>query len=533
MPENPVEIEKRVWALFDSGNVRAALAACQDLNQRFPDFTSGWRSASQLALKINQPSVALHAIEQALVLEPECLEWLLQKAVCLSRLNHLDLLSVQIAKMRNADFTSDYQCSTFALLLTKIGKYEQAREYYQQAITFKPNDSQHHYNLASVYRFLGNVELAEKSYDTAIALNPLDCEAYRLRSELRQQTVQENNIDSLNRVLDKYSLPLQGKAQIYYALAKEWEDLSEHKKSFEAVSHGAKARRSSFQYSPESDLSTLKKIRDVFTSEIFSGVDNPLPSSKPVGVTPIFILGLPRTGTTLVERILASHDDVISAGELNNFSFSLVRQIQAETGAKNLSKERLVELSKNTDFGAIGNAYMESTLPVRDKYPFFIDKLPLNYLYLGLITLALPNAKIVNLQRHPLDACYAMYKQLFKDAYPFSYDLEELGRYYVEYQRLMEHWNRVLPGYIHTVRYENLVDDVENYSKQVVEYCGLSWQEKCLDFHTSKEASTTASAIQIREPIYTRSVGRWKHYRNELAPLIRILTEEGVAIDGL
>jgi hypothetical protein len=162
------------------------------------------------------------------------------------------------------------------------------------------------------------------------------------------------------------------------------------------------------------------------------------------------------------------------------------------------------------------------------KTPRFIDKMPLNFLYAGLIHRALPGAKIVHLQRHPLDTCYAIYKTLFRDAYPFSYSLEELGRYYLAYRGLMAHWESVMPGVIHTVTYEALVDDVERESRRLLEYCDLPWEDGCLRFYENRVASTTASASQVREPVYQSSVGKWHCYREQLQPLREILEQAGV-----
>jgi len=191
----------------------------------------------------------------------------------------------------------------------------------------------------------------------------------------------------------------------------------------------------------------------------------------------------------------------------------------------------LVRSSSSLDFRQLGETYIKSTRPFTGNTPRFIDKLPLNFLYIGLIRLALPNATIINLQRNPMDTCYAIYKQLFVDAYPYSYDLEELARYYVAYHQLMEHWRDVLPGVIHTVRYEEFVDDVEHHTRQLLEACGLEWQPECLKFYENKEASTTASTAQIRRPVYKSSVGKWREYEEQLQPVVRILKNAGIPLD--
>jgi hypothetical protein len=237
---------------------------------------------------------------------------------------------------------------------------------------------------------------------------------------------------------------------------------------------------------------------------------------------------MPRTGTTLVERILASHTDVFAAGELNNFAAQLMTMLRSQNSDKRVSRDEMVQLSAELDFKQLGESYVKSTRPFTGKTPRFIDKMPLNYLYAGLIHLALPNARIINLRRDPMDTCYAIYKQLFVDAYPFSYDLEELAKYFVAYHQLMGHWNLVLPGVIHTVTYEHLVDDFEAEARKLLEFCGLDWQSQCLKFYENKEASTTASTVQVRQPVYQSSVGKWRNYEQQLQPVVDILRQGGV-----
>jgi len=204
--------------------------------------------------------------------------------------------------------------------------------------------------------------------------------------------------------------------------------------------------------------------------------------------------------------------------------------LHAKNAGERLSRDDMVRSSAVLDFQKLGETYIRSTRPFTGKTARFIDKLPLNFLYIGLIHLALPNAAIINLQRNPVDTCYAIYKQLFVDAYPYSYDLEELARYYVAYHQLMEHWNEVLPGVIHTVRYEDLVDDIETNTRQLLDVCGLEWQPECLKFYENKEASTTASTAQIRRPVYKSSVGKWREYEQQLQPVVEILQKAGINV---
>jgi hypothetical protein len=201
--------------------------------------------------------------------------------------------------------------------------------------------------------------------------------------------------------------------------------------------------------------------------------------------------------------------------------------LKAKSAARKMSRDEMVVASADLDFAALGDAYLQSTRPLTGRTPRFVDKMPLNFLYVGLIRLALPNAKIIHLQRDAMDTCYAIYKQLFVDAYPFSYRLEELAQYYVGYRQLMEHWNAVLPGVVHTVHYEALVADLESESRRLLNFCGLEWQSQCLQFHKNPDASTTASTAQIRRPIYSSSIGKWRNYEQQLQPVADILQKAG------
>jgi len=519
-------LEIRVWELLGDKKVEQAIATCRELNRNYPQFASGWHTTSQLAMKINNPPMALKAIERALAIEPQKPAWLLQKALCLARLGQTRQLDQVVGQLTVQQMQTAYQCSTLAMLLTQLEKRRQALPLYRKAISLQPDNAQHHYNAAVLQRSLGEIDSAEHHFDQAIKLNPADYEAYKVRSELRTQSVDKNHVQALERLLQEGIEDKKGRANICYALAKELEDLDEAERSFTYLKQGADSRRSSMQYDVQRDLETMAAIQKSYPAALFDGQIEGDSNAEA-----IFILGLPRTGTTLVERILASHTEVHSAGELNNFTVRMMKQLKTLASSQKLPRDQQVALSAGLDFAALGKNYIDSTRPLTGHTAHFIDKLPLNYLYTGLIHLALPNAKIINLKRHPLDTCYAIYKQLFIDGYPFSYDLEELGRYFIAYHRLMEHWNKVMPAVIHTLTYEELVADVEGESRRLLAFCGLEWQAQCLKYYESKEASTTASSVQVRQPVYQSSVARWRRYERQLAPLIRLLEAARIELE--
>jgi Tfp pilus assembly protein PilF len=527
VPAAARSLDERVWNHIENNEVREAIDNCERLNKDYPGFAPGWNTASHIAMRANKPLLALAAIEKALALDPENTAWLLQEATCLSRLGQLEQLAEKVALLKKRKLKTVYQLSALGMLLTQLEQRAEAVKYYERAAAMQPNEAKHYYNIACLQRSLGDLEAAESNFDKTIELNTTDYEAFKLRSDLRSQTPENNHVDSLAAMLEKGIDDPRGAVQVCFALAKELEDLGESERSFHYLKMGADARRSLMKYDVSRDVSTMSVIRDTFGPNLFDGSipghDSP---------EPIFVLGLPRTGTTLVERILASHSDVYAAGELNNFSLLMSQQAKQLAGDKKLTRDEMVQLSANLNFQDLGAAYIESTRPLTGSTARFIDKLPLNYLYVGLIHLALPNAKIIVLNRDSLDTCYAIYKQLFTNAYPFSYRLDELAEYYVAYHRLMEHWQTVLPGKIHKIDYESLVNDIDGESRKLVEFCNLEWQEQCLKYYENKEASTTASTVQVRQPVYQSSVGKWRRVREQMQPVVDIIQRAGIEFDN-
>jgi tetratricopeptide (TPR) repeat protein len=399
---------------------------------------------------------------------------------------------------------------------------------YKKAVSLSPENTNFIYNLAACQRMMGDFTAAEENCDRVIRINPQHYEAYFVRSDLKKWSAQNNHIHQMKQRLAEGVQGLRGEAYLRFALAKESEDIAEYAESFEYRASACRLQRESMRYRVEDDTETIDHVIRFHTEEALGKASSHRSCSSD---EPIFVLGLPRSGTTLVERIISSHSAVYSAGELNEFAYTLVRAAKSQLGQKNLSKLQLVERSLSLDLKLLGQSYLQSTRPRTGYTPKFIDKLPLNYLYCGLIHAALPNAKIILLQRNPMDVCYAVYKTLFTLPYPFSYDLKELGTYYLAYRRLIDHWQSILGQSMLTVSYEHLVHNQEAETRRIISYCGLSWEDTCLDFQNNDTASSTASAVQVRQPIYTSSLGQWRNYENQLQPLIDIFEQHGISVE--
>ena len=406
-----------------------------------------------------------------------------------------------------------------AQLYTHLNRHEDAARCSRRAVSLAPENPGYLYNLSTALIAVGQIEEAEAVLDRVIARAPSDYDAYYNRATLRKQSPAHNHVADLERLVAQ--APAKGEVALNYALAKELEDLGEYARAFLHLQRGASARRKRLSYRVEDDVETMDEIARAFDKEFFAS-----PRAGHGDTRPIFVLGLPRSGTTLVDRILSSHRAVTSLGELSNFAVALVRQAGAAQG-----KRELIRKSATLDFAALGEAYGRSVGAIDAVAERLIDKTPVNFLYLGLIAMALPNARIVHVRRGAMDVCYAMYKTLFRMAYPFSYDLNDLGRYYLAYRKLMAHWRTVLPERFLDLDYEDLIANQEDVSRRLVAHCGLEWDDACLSFERNASPSLTASAAQVRRPLYRSSMGLWRRYASELAPLRDVLQRGGIEVE--
>jgi tetratricopeptide (TPR) repeat protein len=520
-PPAAVARQKDITRLVQRGEVAAAERLCRALIAEFPQFAPGWSSASLIALRRGESAQALRLIDEALARAPQEAHFLLHRAHCLLALQRVvDALACAGQAERAAQHDAGV-LNAIGTFYSLAGEHGRALAVYSRAIDVQPGESRHWFNRAAVRRFLGELAQAESDYDRAIALAPRDFEAYLNRSELRPQSAARNHVAELEGILASGVGDWRGEVQLRYALAKEYEDLADHTRSWRELTCGARLRRAHLQYDINRDVATAGWIMEAYPAA-------PPSVEAAARPTPIFIVGLPRSGSTLVERILGSHSSVFAAGELPHFAAALVDAVRARNGGRALSRQELVAASRDIDYAALGADYLARTRAQAAQRARFTDKMPLNYLYCGLIRRALPGAPIVHVVRHPLAVCYAMYKTLFHDGYPFSYDLHEIALYYGAYRRLMNHWRATLSHGIIEVSYERLVRDPQGEARGLLEACGLEWEEGCLAFHRNPSATTTASAPQVRRPIYDSSVAQWRHYAHELEDLHRELIAAGI-----
>ncbi|HEV8334665.1 MAG TPA: sulfotransferase [Steroidobacteraceae bacterium] len=418
--------------------------------------------------------------------------------------------------------------NALAHALQLLGHYERSNEMYRRAAALSPDDWRFWHNLASSERSLGRLQEAEAACDRTIALDRTRYANYLLRSELRVQTDDRNHVAGMQRELARPDVDDRARMFLGYALAKELDDLKRYDEAFQYLAEASRIRRRNLQYNVAGDQRKLLRIEEVFPKSLVRATSADVVGSSRF----IFIIGLPRSGTTLLEHMLTGLAGVRSNGETENFSQALMAEAARDRGD-------VFAGAAAADPAAVAAGYAKLADPHPSPPPpgggglgggSIIEKLPMNYLYLGAIHRALPNAKLVIVNREPLDSCFAMYRTLFGEAYPFSYDFEDLANYYAAYERLMNHWRACLGDTLCEITYEDLVKSPAQVGARVAAYCGLQWSERAVQVQDRTTVSLTASAAQIRRPIYSSSTGRWRRYGRHLEPLIQALRRLHVAV---
>jgi tetratricopeptide (TPR) repeat protein len=404
---------------------------------------------------------------------------------------------------------------TVGVVLSRVGAHEEAVAPFSRAVERSPGNPSYQYNLGAALQFAGDFAGAERAYRAALAADPSAYRAWSSLAQLKPAPFSEEELGALERALEG-ALEVDAELHVCHALAKHYEDIGGYERAFAYLGRGKRRKRATLHYSFAEDERLFAAARQA--------ADAPLRGAGHASNEPIFIVGMPRTGTTLVERILSSHPYVFSAGELMNFGLTVKRM--TATRSNRVLDEETLYAAVSLDRSELGRRYVESTRPRTGKTPRFIDKLPLNFFYVDLIRRALPHAKIICLRRNKFDTCLSNYRQLFAtnfSYYDYAYDLLDTGRFYLAFDALVQHWTRSAGTSFTEVRYEDLVEHTEREARRLVEFCGLEWTAACLEFHSNAAPVATASSVQVREPIYRKAVGRWRSYEAQLEPLRRLL----------
>lgn len=413
----------------------------------------------------------------------------------------------------------------FGLIFSQLGRYTHVLACFRRAVAGDPRSDRHLFNLAVAERTFGDLEASERHCDQVLARNPGFYDAYFIRADLRKQTREHNHIGEMEALVAGGIGNARGEIMVRFALGKECEDVGDHRRAILHINAGAALKRRSLNYNVRGNVAVIDRVIRAQTREVLDAAAARL---DPDGVTrddPIFIVGLPRSGTTLIERIVTGHSRVAAAGELSTLPNELTRAAKAAGITRG---GEWVERLDAIDLTFVGRAYSrvsrEIGIPDNQR---LTDKYPPNFLYCGVIRSSFPNARIIALKRRPMDSCYAMYKQLFDGSFfPYSYDFNDLAEYYAAFRRLMKHWRSALPeDRFLEVSYEDIVADLDGQSRALMGFLGLPWEDDILRFHESKAPVSTASAVQVRQPIYASSIGKWRSYADELEPLRARLAE--------
>ena len=517
------------------GQLREAHKHCLAILKMDQTFADAWFLCGVIASHNGQHAKAVEIIENAVKLAPDNAEYRTELGKNLIASNQTEWALREAQTALSLDPLKPAVLNTLGTVFSHAGEHKSALLCFTRAAQLLEEraggtkelsiqwQADFYFNSAASMQFAGHFAEAEQAYERAITLQPLMFKAHSALSTLRRQTSTDNHLKRLHELRSKVSGP-RDQLHLGHAIAKEQEDLGHYEDAFKHLTWAKQAQSAAGSYSAQSDKELFAGVRQLFSQEVFdtlrAGCDNP---------EPIFIVGMPRTGTTLVEQILSSHSQVYAAGELQNFPLQVNRLTGSSTN--NAFNIETLEKSLQLESSVLGSAYIDSTRPRTGRSQHFIDKLPLNFVFLGLIKLALPNAKLVCLRRDPMDTCLSNYRQMFAvnfKHYKYNLDLLDCGRYYIQFDQLMQHWRKVMPGAVHEVEYEALVSHPEQVSRDLLAYCNLSWEEDCLSFHQRKTSVATPSAVQVRQGIYTSSVNRWQSYGEAMKPLHELLKSAGL-----
>jgi Tfp pilus assembly protein PilF len=517
------------------GHLREAHEHCLAILAHDPNFADAWFLCGVIAARNGLPRKAADIFRRAIALAPRQAEYhaeLGKQLIALREPREALATATAALSLVPADAPT---LNTLGTVFSHCGEHERALACYEQAVLalgHQPGGlsarwrADLYFNLGASLQFAGQFESAEQAYEKAIAMQPHMFRAHSALSTVRRQSAASNHIERLEKLRRHVSTPRE-QLLLGHALAKEQEDLGLWAQSLASLAWAKRTQAEQVAYNRAADTELFAVIRRLFSPEQFARSANTATGYD--NREPIFIVGMPRTGTTLVEQILGGHSRVHAAGELLHFPYE-VKRLSGAPSADVLDIETL-ERAGQLDMARLGANYVESTRPRTGQTPHFTDKLPLNFMYLGLIKLALPHAKLVCVRRDPMDTCLSNYRQLFGANfryYHYNYDLLDCGHYYLEFDRLMRHWHETMPGAVFELHYETLVTHPEQAAKELLAYCGLPWEEQCLSFHQRKTSVATASAVQVRQGMYTSSVDRWRRYGDAMTPLYELLRAGGL-----
>jgi tetratricopeptide (TPR) repeat protein len=514
--------ERRLMALAAEHQKEGRLTEAEQLFRRVlrhnPRNIDALRLLALIVVKAGREAEAEGLLQRAISLAPDFLSAILdlgqirkeqdryaEALECFDRAIAIDPANAQAHYLRGAT-------------LAPAAFTDEAIEAYERCLALRPEHIGALIGRGHVLKAVGRYHDAVASYDDCIRQRPDLGETYWSLANLKTYRFSDDTVAEMERRVAGNDLTVQSEVNFLFALGKAYEDRRDYDTAWRHYRDGNTKQRATVAYDPVQTEVANDRLIEVFSAEFLQS----RPAVGEPDSAPIFIVGLPRSGSTLLEQILASHSQVEGTSELPYVG--RVTSWLNRNRAEGINYPEAVRELRPQDFQQLGKDYLGfAQIHRRSGAPRFIDKMPNNFPNIGLLSLILPNARIIDARRHPLDACLSCYRQLFAKGQAFTYDLTEIGEYYLQYQRMMDHWAKVLPGRVLTVPYEDVVTDFEAQVRRLLAFCGLSWEEACLKFYESERAVRTPSSEQVRQPIYDRSVGHWKHFEQHLDELITVI----------
>ena len=498
-------------SLHENGHLQEAARRYQKILNDDPRHFEAFLNLGLVRLSLGELDGALQAARSALALRPDSPDAQGFVGYMLGRLDQFEEAVEYITASLTTRPANWVALTHLSSILFWLNRSEELIVWLERALAANPNLAAAHQMLGALYRGLGRTEEARRELEMAVALAPASGIYHRVLGELKTYQPDDPQLAQMNRLLPE-ALPQAEQAGLQFALAKAYADLGDHKRTFAHLIDGNRIVRRQIVYHEAQVLGVFEHVKEVFTPEFVKARSGQGDTSN----MPVFIVGMPRSGSTLVEQILASHPAVCGAGENRGFPRACKPHVQQfPDDVLNVSADQLRE---------IGTKYLGLIRREASGVLRVTDKLLANFLLVGLIHLVFPNARIIHALRDPLDTCLSCFATHFAESQPFAYELGELGRYYCAYRSLMDHWRAVLPeGTILEIHYENVVGDLEGEARRMIAHCGLRWDPACLEFEKSPRAVWTASAGQVRRPLYRTSIGRPRPERSMLQPLLDAL----------
>lgn len=506
----------RAQRYLAEGQVAAARVALESLLQREPGHLQAMLALSGVARaegRIRDAAAGALAVAQNLPADG---------SLAIDAAEALRQLGETVAARRCLDHPALVQADDGSVLMQMgivrklLGEHAKALVLFDEAAAVGMGTADFRFERAQELLSNGRMDEAQAELRTCLRLAPGHGQAALMLSRARRQTPQDNHLDDLARRLQEVEHGSENHGALEFALYKELEDLGRYDEAWDALARANAIMHVRQQHDPAYAWHLFDSLIARCTKDFLqaSGVAHD-------GPQPIFIIGMPRSGTTLLERVLSNHSQVASAGELSEFGL----QLRWETNHRVTLDEHVVQRLPELDYARIGRRYLEQTQWRAQGARFFIDKMPRNWMLAGLIRRALPQARILNLVRDPMDVCFSNFRTLVMgDLLPWGYDLHALAQHYLQYRRVLDHWHAVMPGQVLDISYGDLTRDPETTTRKVLEYCGLAWEEGCSDITRNKAAVATLSLSQVREPIHTRFFEEWRHYERQLQPLREAIT---------